>query len=144
MQFVNRTALISQACNNSAVLCQQFIRVIPRDKVKMSSKLFKEGLAGRILLRFLPGQYHVYFESEHISRCSRVSAEITGIQGNEGIRLAAPVLGDVPSPSDPPSGCRFHTRCPLVMDRCRQEPPGVYEVGEGSSRCFLAEGSATS
>jgi oligopeptide/dipeptide ABC transporter ATP-binding protein len=55
-----------------------------------------------------------------------------------------PVLGDVPSPSDPPSGCRFHTRCPLVMDRCRQEPPGVYEVGEGSSRCFLAEGSATS
>jgi len=55
-----------------------------------------------------------------------------------------PVLGDVPSPSDPPSGCRFHTRCPLVMDRCRQEPPGVYEVGEGSSRCFLAEGSETS
>jgi len=55
-----------------------------------------------------------------------------------------PVLGDVPSPSDPPSGCRFHTRCPLVMDRCRQEPPGVYEVGEGSSRCFLAEGSEAS
>jgi len=55
-----------------------------------------------------------------------------------------PVLGDVPSPSDPPSGCRFHTRCPLVMDRCRHEQPGVYDVAEGSSRCFLAEGSQPS
>jgi oligopeptide/dipeptide ABC transporter ATP-binding protein len=55
-----------------------------------------------------------------------------------------PVLGDVPSPSDPPSGCRFHTRCPLVMDRCRHEPPGVYDLAEGSSRCFLAEGTETS
>lgn len=52
---------------------------------------------------------------------------------------APPVLGDVPSPSRPPPGCHFHTRCPVVMDRCRQEAPPLVEVEGGRSRCFLAE-----
>ncbi len=45
----------------------------------------------------------------------------------------AGIRGDVPSPSRPPSGCRFHTRCPEVIDRCRSEAPALQD----GARCHL-------
>jgi oligopeptide/dipeptide ABC transporter ATP-binding protein len=43
----------------------------------------------------------------------------------------APLSGEVPSPVNPPSGCRFHPRCPLAMDNCRRTEPPLVDVGEG-------------
>ena len=39
--------------------------------------------------------------------------------------------GDVPSPINPPSGCRFHTRCPKAMDICKVEDPAFVDTGDG-------------
>lgn len=48
--------------------------------------------------------------------------------------------GDVPSPADPPGGCRFHTRCPFVMERCRKEEPAFINQGNDHFvACFLHE-----
>ena len=48
--------------------------------------------------------------------------------------------GDVASPINPPSGCRFHTRCPHVMDRCRSEDPVLQEKDAGHRvACHLHE-----
>jgi oligopeptide transport system ATP-binding protein len=41
------------------------------------------------------------------------------------------VTGEVPSALNPPSGCRFHTRCPLAMDRCRVEDPAPKQQSDG-------------
>jgi peptide/nickel transport system ATP-binding protein/oligopeptide transport system ATP-binding protein len=40
--------------------------------------------------------------------------------------------GDVPSPVNPPSGCAFHTRCPYVMARCKEETPALQEMAPGN------------
>ncbi|OYN96964.1 ABC transporter ATP-binding protein [Enemella evansiae] len=47
------------------------------------------------------------------------------------------VSGDLPSPADPPPGCRFHTRCPIAVDRCRTEVPLLRSVGERQVACHL-------
>ena len=47
--------------------------------------------------------------------------------------------GEIPSPVNPPQGCRFHTRCPLAEDRCRKEVPLWRELSEGHSvACHFA------
>jgi oligopeptide/dipeptide ABC transporter ATP-binding protein len=46
-------------------------------------------------------------------------------------RIGAPISGEIPSPFNPPAGCRFHTRCPRVMARCRGIEPELREIEPG-------------
>ena len=47
------------------------------------------------------------------------------------LKTASGLEGDLPSPIDPPTGCRFHTRCPYVMDICKQQQPPMCEAAPG-------------
>jgi peptide/nickel transport system ATP-binding protein len=51
-----------------------------------------------------------------------------------------PIVGEIPSPLSPPTGCHFHPRCPHAMARCREQAPALKEVGSGHlSACHLNE-----
>lgn len=48
-----------------------------------------------------------------------------------------PIIGEVPSPLDMPSGCAFHTRCPYAMDICKALRPTLSEFGQRRVACHL-------
>lgn len=57
-----------------------------------------------------------------------------------GGSLPGELTGEVPDPARPPSGCRFHPRCPDAIDRCRAEDPPPVEVEPGwQSLCLLSK-----
>jgi len=47
------------------------------------------------------------------------------------------LTGEIPSPIHPPSGCKFHPRCPQVMERCKTEVPSLVRIGEREVSCHL-------
>jgi peptide/nickel transport system ATP-binding protein len=51
--------------------------------------------------------------------------------------------GEVPDPARPPSGCRFHPRCPYAFDRCPREEPPLVPVADGRrAACWLQSAGA--
>ena len=68
------------------------------------------------------------FRPPHHPYTEALLSAIPVLDAGEGVaRPRIRLSGQQPSPANPPSGCRFHTRCPRAMDVCRTEPPPWYE-----------------
>ena len=52
------------------------------------------------------------------------------------------LTGEIPSPLNPPSGCKFHPRCPDVMDVCKVENPQLVQIGKTRVACHLYKADA--
>lgn len=52
-------------------------------------------------------------------------------------RRRTPVTGEIPNPISPPSGCPFHPRCPVAIERCKTEVPATYQTANGNAACHL-------
>jgi peptide/nickel transport system ATP-binding protein len=66
-------------------------------------------------------------------------ALIDAIPHPDGLgRLPEALTGEIPDPARPPSGCRFHPRCPFAFERCRGEVPVLTEIVAGRGvACWL-------
>jgi len=63
---------------------------------------------------------------------------LDSMPGQAGAGREEAGIGEIPSPSNPPSGCSFHPRCPRIEARCRIECPGLKARGDGRRvACFL-------
>ena len=67
-----------------------------------------------------------------------MSASILTLPEDEDQEIEQIILsGEMPSPLNPPPGCRFHTRCPQAWDKCSREVPEVRVIGQQRVKCHL-------
>jgi peptide/nickel transport system ATP-binding protein len=62
---------------------------------------------------------------------------LTSVPRLTGEKMAEGIPGYIPEYVEPPSGCRFHPRCPYAHDRCREEEPQRYRQADSAAECFL-------
>ncbi len=100
-------------------------RISHRIAVMYLGRIVEEGPAGEITSRPL----HPY-----------TAALLSAVPEPDPLSGRARVVlpGEPPSPSEPPSGCAFHPRCPIARPRCREETPSLFSLAPGrSAACFF-------
>jgi len=70
----------------------------------------------------------LYGEPLHPYTQALLSAVPVPRKKGEAVRERIVLKGELPSPANPPTGCVFHTRCPMAMDICRKVAPNFQEV----------------
>jgi oligopeptide/dipeptide ABC transporter ATP-binding protein len=105
-----------------------------------------EHLADRVLIMYLGRIVEAGSTDEIFSRANHpytraLLAEVPRIEARKQ-RFTA-IIGEIPSPLNPPAGCHFHPRCPHAMPRCSAEVPTFREIAPGHhSACHLNEVAA--
>ena len=102
-----------------------------------------EHLAHRVAVMYLGviveigNRDRIFSQPKHPYTRALISSVPVATPGAKSNRIV--LSGEVPSPIDPPAGCRFHTRCPYAFDRCRTETPKLRPTADNGqmAACHL-------